>query len=62
MLFGAKVATVDEAAIIAADPNNWLAHGRTYDEQATCLLAQPPPTTWASWVWPGTGIREPPED
>ena len=36
----AKVATVDEAAIIAADPNNWLAHGRTYDEQRHSPLAQ----------------------
>ena len=36
----AKVATVDEAAIIDADPNNWLAHGRTYDEQRHSPLAQ----------------------
>ena len=36
----AKVATVDEAAIVAADPSNWLTHGRTYDEQRHSPLAQ----------------------
>jgi len=36
----AKVANVDEAAIVAADPSNWLTHGRTYDEQRHSPLAQ----------------------
>ena len=36
----AQVATVDEAAIVAADPNNWLTHGRTYDEQRHSPLTQ----------------------
>jgi PQQ-dependent dehydrogenase (methanol/ethanol family) len=36
----AKVAKVDEAAIVAADPNNWLTHGRTYDEQRHSPLTQ----------------------
>ncbi|GHD03586.1 PQQ-dependent dehydrogenase, methanol/ethanol family [Novosphingobium pokkalii] len=31
---------VDAARIIAADPSDWLAHGRTYDEQRFSPLAQ----------------------
>jgi quinohemoprotein ethanol dehydrogenase len=39
---GAGAATVDGARIIAADqePQNWLAHGRTYSEQRYSPLAQ----------------------
>jgi len=31
---------VDAARIVAADPKNWLSHGRTYDEQRYSPLAQ----------------------
>ena len=34
------VADVDGARIIAADPANWLSHGRTYDEQRYSPLKQ----------------------
>ena len=37
---GAALGRVDAARIVAADPKDWLSHGRTYDEQRYSPLAQ----------------------